>query len=295
MYLENLHVRRLKLLRDFELGFRRADGSLRYWTVIIGKNGTAKTSLLQAAALTATGSLQLNRVARPVIGHLRDRRQGNAQLNIEARFAFSERGLTQSGVHPLVQGPPSESTRLKSVVRMGGDKALRGSSTYEGCEARISPGDPLDEARAKNLPRWFVSGYGIHRFLKDPSRSASQLEQPSIERLESLFGPEITLTPLRFLDHFTREKARRFAKTVRDTLTRAADLVPDLVGVELRGSGGVSKAALSHGYQSTVAWIADLIGHREPSLCSSGLEKTALMSCPMMSCWLRHHVSMANP
>ena len=50
------------------------------WTVIIGENGTAKTSILQAIALTAAGQLHVNGLAQPVIGHLRDRRRGTANM-----------------------------------------------------------------------------------------------------------------------------------------------------------------------------------------------------------------------
>lgn len=73
MYIEHLHIQNLKLLRDFELDFVDADGEPRMWTVIIGPNGTGKTSILQAIALTAAGSLQVNGLAKPVIGHLVDR------------------------------------------------------------------------------------------------------------------------------------------------------------------------------------------------------------------------------
>lgn len=104
------------------------------------------------------------------------------------------------------------------------------------------------------------------------------------------------MTSLRFIDLLPKDKARSFTKALRDTLlhvqgTRARrksspneGLVPDLVGIELKGAGGVTSSnmlidkdrielrigrgkqklpavALSHGYQSTLAWIADLIGH----------------------------------
>ena len=49
----------MKLLRDFTLDFNTADGAPRMWTVIIGPNGTAKTTILQAIALAAAGPLAL--------------------------------------------------------------------------------------------------------------------------------------------------------------------------------------------------------------------------------------------
>jgi len=142
---------------------------------------------------------------------------------------------------------------------------------------------PLDDARAGKRPFWFVAGYGVGRFLPEP-QARPPLVQPSIERLEPLFRNTTGLTSLGFLDHLPHEKARKFAKLLRDTLIGVDELVPALKGIELAGRGGVSQSdtlidrerfqleigrknyklpavALSHGYQSTLAWIADLIGH----------------------------------
>lgn len=143
---------------------------------------------------------------------------------------------------------------------------------------------------------WFVAGYGVGRFLPEP-QSRPPLVQPSIERLEPLFSNTTALTSLGFLDHISETKARAFTKALRNTLIAVDDLVPDLVGIELRGSGGITESgtlidkdrftlkvgahqhkfpavALSHGYQSTLAWVADLIGHviDRPSGLSSGSE-----------------------
>lgn len=293
VYLDRLHVRHLKLLRDFRLDFTGADGEPRKWTVIIGRNGTAKTSILQAIALAAAGARQVGVLAKPIIGHLVDRR-ANAPLVIDAVFRFTKRSSDES-FHPMLGRELAADERLESLLQLRRKQTtFVGSSFYlgarDGALTLASSGsvrgmsfDPLDEARADNRPLWFVAGYGVGRFLPDPSLSP-QLVQPSIERLEPLFRNTTTLTSLRFLDHFPPAKARAFTRTLRNALTKVKELVPDLVDIELKGPGGVSKAgtlidkdrfklrvgehehkfpavALSHGYQSTLAWIADLIGH----------------------------------
>lgn len=293
MYLDRLHVRHLKLLRDFRLDFTGFDGEPRKWTVIIGRNGTAKTSILQAIALAAAGSRQVGVLAKPVIGHLVDRR-ANAPLTIDAVFGFTQRSADKR-LHPMLGRDLAADERLESQLQLRRKQTtFAGTSYYIDARGQTLPilrpksgratsFDPLDEARADNRPLWFVAGYGVGRFLPDPSLSP-QLVQPSIERLEPLFRNTTTLTSLRFLDHFPPTKARLFTKTLRNALTKVKELVPDLVDIELKGQGGVSKAgtlidkdrfklrvgehehkfpavALSHGYQSTLAWIADLIGH----------------------------------
>src|SRR5258708_7320913 len=105
MYVRRLHVQNLKRLRDFRLDFRHA-GQPRMWTVLIGENGTAKTTLLQAIALAATGSKQVNTLAGPVVRHLRDRRSG-ANLEIEVEFEFT-RLASGHDVHPLLKKLPKQ-------------------------------------------------------------------------------------------------------------------------------------------------------------------------------------------
>ena len=292
MYIERLHVRHLKLLNDFELSFLREDGSVRLWTVIIGRNGTAKTSILQAIALASAGALQVNGLAKSVIGHLRDRRKGVAKLKVEADFGFHG-ALAAPNLHPLLAAslvpaglPMPSLRRLRSKLRLApGSTTLFGAASYiddAGTPVGQPGEDPLVDARATSRKGWFVAGYGVSRFLPDPAQSP-KLDSPAIERLEPLFRQATGLTSLRFVDHFPRKTALRFVRLLRDALTTVQDLVPDLVGIELRGQGGVSQSgqlidkdrlqlrvgtrtsklpavALSHGYQSTIAWIADLIG-----------------------------------
>jgi len=247
VYLDEIHIRRLKLLKDFRLSFTNADGTPRMWTVLIGENGTAKTSILQAIALCAAGPAQVNGLVKPIVGHLRDRRNGTASLEIAATFRFSKQHEGRADLHPTLRRAINTDTeRLVSELTMKAKgRSLYGRSYYakrDGTEIEL-PGsksrgmnNPLDHARSENLHRWFVSGYGVGRFLPDPTR-IPPLDQPGIERLEPLFRSTTGLTSLRFLDHFVDEKARRFTDTLRNALTGSKELVPALEGIELRGAG----------------------------------------------------------
>ena len=55
MYLRELGVRSVKLLRDVHIPFTRPDGSPRMWTVFVGENRLCKTTLLQCIAAAANG------------------------------------------------------------------------------------------------------------------------------------------------------------------------------------------------------------------------------------------------
>ncbi|TMQ08200.1 MAG: AAA family ATPase, partial [Deltaproteobacteria bacterium] len=104
MYVRWPQVQNLKRLRLFTVDFCHA-GQPRMWTVLIGENGTAKTTLLQAIALAATGSKQVNTLAGPIVKHLRDRR-GSAPLAIDAKFEFSSQGRDGEN-HPLLKKIPA--------------------------------------------------------------------------------------------------------------------------------------------------------------------------------------------
>lgn len=190
MYLRHLAIKHLRRISDLKLDFVH-ESKPRSWTALIGENGTGKTSILQAIALTAAGGLQANGVAKPVIAHLRDRR-GETALSLDAEFEFdtSRRALLRSN-HPTapplaLRGP----LRLVSRLFMdAGSTTLIGTSRYVHRRAKKSViKNPLDEARARHTPLWFVAAYGISRFLPASTTTAG-LERPSIERLEPLFEP----------------------------------------------------------------------------------------------------------
>lgn len=305
MYVRRLHVQNLKRLRDFQLDFRHG-GHPRMWTVLIGENGTAKTTLLQAIALAAAGSKQVNTLAGPIVRHLRDRR-GDAPLKIYVEFEFTPSAGPRSGVHPLLRKHPtlregSGRPGLFSLVSLdAGSTSLEARARYIDVETRklintslrTSP-DPLDRARGEHTPLWFVAGYGISRALPDAT-STPPFDRPSIERMQPLFDGQVRLASTSFSNHFAKKDheenrprgatSRLYSRMLNEAIKLGgSELLPNITKLELRGHGGARNAtdliesdrfhqkmgrhvqkiagvALSHGYQSTFAWIADLIGH----------------------------------
>jgi hypothetical protein len=169
-----------------------------------------------------------------------------------------------------------------------GFSQLVGGSNYEeaGTEQYLrvelpSGLDPLSEARARNLPHWFVVGYGVGRRLPVPQSKREELD-PAQDRLRSLFDATHSIVGTDFISRFDDARAREYARRLREALL-GFDILPRMDDIELRGSGGVTTPAalveahrfeqtfthgklkipavwLSHGYQSTISWVADLIG-----------------------------------
>jgi len=300
MYIRTLKIQNLKLLKDFPLEFTRPDGSLRMWTALIGMNGTAKTSILQAIALAAAGRRHVNTLARPIARHLRDRRASeDVEVRIEATFSFSDIAHRNEGLFPGLPTPYPPNLHLRSKVTLPpGSSLLEANSAYENTVTAPADGiDPLDLARDQHKNHWFVAGYGVARHLPDASTRPT-LDFPEVDRLMPLFQPQAALTSTAFANYFGAEgvedvedaedasvnKANMYSRMLKAALFNVEELLPHLDDLELRGRGGVRNAgdlqerarfvqrfgtkdhkipavALSHGYQSTIAWIADLVGH----------------------------------
>jgi len=281
VYLRKLHIRNLRLIRDLRLSFEQAPGTPRMWTVLIGRNGTGKTSILQAIALASAGYLRANQLAGPLSVSMPDRRHADEKMEIDASFCFGSLG---DGQHRRRQYPEWGS-RTRPVVQSSlsitpGSVDLVGRSRYTQMDF-LNDVDPLQQARSEELSHWFVAGYGVSRHLAVGDHER-EVGKPSHDRLVPLFRPT-PLIGLGFADLFTPENARRFSRILRRVLTTTADLVPDIRDVELGGRGGIQRAAdlydrdrfeqtlpsgsiklpatwLSHGYQASLAWLADLVG-----------------------------------
>src|SRR5277367_2182911 len=91
MYVRNLHVRNVKLLRDVEISFVGLDGKPRMWTVFVGENRLCKTTLLQTIAAAASGVDRGTQLVTDVIASWPDlRNPAPLTVEIEAEFGFSE-------------------------------------------------------------------------------------------------------------------------------------------------------------------------------------------------------------
>ena len=300
MYVKHILIRNVKLFRHVELNFIEA-GRPRMWTVLVGENGLGKTTILQAIAMTASGEARVNQLAN--VPSLTNRTSEGYIAQIRSTFTFGELGHSRRE-YPGLSSPPANPPILRSnVSALPGWATVFGESFYrdsqgeeieltvnrpsvEHSEIQVSEGmsfrDPLSEVRARNLPGWFVVGYGVDRRLPSPN-NAPKLDDPAFQRMASLFdkGPIVATGFADLLE--SKEKVREFSKTLQAALLNNSKILPRISGVELRGQSGASSARrlvegdrfsfnigqstvkipatwLSQGYQAMIAWVADLIG-----------------------------------
>lgn len=281
MYVRHLEVRNVKLLRDVKVDFVGAEGRPRMWTVFVGENRLCKTTLLQTIAAAASGQDRGTQLVTDVVASWPDLRNPVA-LDIRAEFGFSETRHGHRSYPGSLVRPPGLVPRLSSTLHLEPDKRVfHGTSRYvDGATQSLL--DPLAAARSQALPDWFVAGYGPSRLLPSAGKTARQTD-PTLDRLRPLFGESLIGTG--FIELLGEELGRSFAK-VLEAVFVAGGLLPHVTALELRGRGGIRSARdlveaqrfemdlldahgqrirvpatwLSQGYQSLIAWLADLVG-----------------------------------
>jgi AAA domain, putative AbiEii toxin, Type IV TA system/AAA domain len=255
--------------RDVDLELTRPDGSHAGWTVIAGRNGSGKTSLLRAVALAVSGPA----VARNLVPDFEDwitvgKDQGSAEVRLTYDVGVDR--WSGSGRTPK----DTFTAGLKWTADVG-----RGTSVRRGIQPALgvfgtrnyfSRGPWQD-----NPTGWFCAAYGPFRRLVGGSGDAQRLmlSPGPVARLASLFHEDASLTEgvgwlieqhLRSL-----EKRPGAAELKAGAISVLADgLLPDgyrIVDVDSDGLWVVSEGhrfplrEMSDGYRTVAALVVDLI------------------------------------
>lgn len=194
------------------------------------------------------------------------------------RLLPDPQGSLDAATQSSVSRRLSSRLRLRSTAALGKSSVMTGTSWYGGLKDESGKGNPLETAREFGLPWWFVVAYGISRRLRLIG-SDRKVARHHEERLTPLFSAADPVG-LGFANENEFQIAREFLGLHKAALTKDERLVPLVQDLELRGQGGVREASaladqekytfnglkmpaswMSDGYQSSLAWLADLVGH----------------------------------
>jgi AAA domain, putative AbiEii toxin, Type IV TA system len=286
MYLRHLRVQNVKLLRDVQIDFTRPDGQPRMWTVFVGENRLCKTTLLQTIAAAAAGRDQAVHLTTGEIASWPDLRRPDATIEIDAVFGFGPHGHAEREYLENDAWTPLSPPQLISKLTLKPTSTVfEGKAHYpEKPLDKELFDDPLVSARRMGLLNWIVLGYGTSRVLRAPASTDARVEKDfSLDRLKSLFGADLIGTA--FIEILEQDLGVAFVKILQRVLVDGG-LLPHITAFELRGRGGIRSHRnlvdaqrfemdikgddgkriripakwLSDGYQSVIAWIADLVG-----------------------------------
>ncbi|MCB9603019.1 MAG: AAA family ATPase [Sandaracinus sp.] len=263
MQIRSLTLENIRLLGDQTFSFEGPDGTIRNWTVLLGENGVCKTSILQAIAIAGSG----DRMARKLVDDAAD--------FVDASRTDRDARITAHFDHPQ-RGAMPATLRVEA-----------GSHAFIGDDAA----NAFNPIRDKRDPGFLIVGYGIGRRLPKPGEVAIASD-PVFDRVEGLFDSHHKMLGVDFFEAL-RQKGEdlglRYAETLGRVLLTIDEqgnrLLPWLASFERRGNAGIDGMRkllesrrlvldvgraeplklpphlLSQGYQSTFAWVADLLGH----------------------------------
>ncbi|MFJ9460161.1 AAA family ATPase [Kitasatospora sp. NPDC101447] len=188
--------------RKFELDFSRPDGSHAGWTVLAGRNGSGKTTILRAIAIGLIGQRLASQVEDSLEGWLSEnRKQGSIRLEV------SNDSLWDAGYPDDTVDAIEMAWRTGPVKRKGGERILprgirdrlpieiseRFESEFEERRsfARVSfkASAALEEVlwSGAGYPGWFLAGYGPFRRLtggnEEDDRASRHAEEVGFRRI----------------------------------------------------------------------------------------------------------------
>jgi predicted ATP-binding protein involved in virulence len=244
MPLRRLAVRNVRSLREIDIDFSRGE-DWRHWTVLLGENGTGKSTLLRCIALAMAGSDAIAELFRDPPTWVRN---GEEKASIEAEFTTKDGELRQARLEWQV------TDSISTVLRRNGENL-----------------DQLDRAVAKAARNYFVAAYGSSRRL--PAKDSPTLSRGEVfstrraQAMATLFSRDAALRPVEaWAMDLEYQRGGRGLDLVRSALNT---LLPGVEFAEIdkqrrqlmfhTPDGDVPLEHLSDGYQNMAGWIGDFL------------------------------------
>jgi predicted ATPase len=289
MKLTGARLVNIACFEDLELDLRsEATGAPAPWVVLLGENGTGKSTILQMIGATLLGPDLLPAVAgsidwaayRSNAYAMQDSNRVSVRIR---RDAGDYEGYWEN----------AEVYSVLMVLADNSNESARNVGGYGEPYVNSTPGtfaySPHDSYGRAFLPAyheegiedgWFSCGYGPLRRLQKATPSGVEYlptlgEGVKPFRFASLFGKDIIMTPvgdwlcgLYFrtlhpdhteisIERFNKAKQALFGRVLPGV--RFMEITPDREVIVEDAGTRVSLARLSDGYRSTLAWVGDLV------------------------------------
>lgn len=250
------------------LEFPPPKGGRGSWTVLAGRNGSGKTTMLRAIALGLVGP-SYGRHLVPDFGHWvsHDAALGDITVTIDPDDHWDK--FTQ-GRRPQESFPGSLQWRRLDTDQRFRDQVSGPSNTSRGKGSKSPERGPWSEETSG----WYVAGYGPFRRLEGGSTAAQRLtlNNGPVARLASLFDEDVSLAEsVQWLkDLLLRQRSESRPEAPLDFVFRFLNdgLLPDgfqVSHVDADGlwveHGGKTSALreVSDGYRTVAALVLDLV------------------------------------
>ncbi|MCB9136071.1 MAG: AAA family ATPase [Anaerolineales bacterium] len=246
MYISKIHLQNIRGFRPLELACQSNH------TLIIGKNGTGKTTLLRAIALGLSPEEDGRALLAEPIGEM---------ATYSEKINFGSVGLELSS-------PERDSNREVVISRIVNTLESGKGTTGEKINGRKWVNSPLPERWDKRKGKIVVVGYGPGRsYAGSEAKSGYRLRDSVLSLFNyrtSLLSPELTLRRLR--DYFEKAHYETTLERIKYSLDLGAE---DKIHFLEKGGIGLSGPTLGRqipleawadGYRLTFTWLIDLYG-----------------------------------
>lgn len=245
MFLKHLHLKNVRSIGDLDLDFSGEEEPIRKWTLLLGQNGTGKSTVLRAAAMISSGSeALLELIGKP--------------------DSWIQNGQDLAVLEATLLTAKKEERKVRLELRRGQALAKLLAANQENLQQ-------LDDALEHTSRNYLTIGYGASRRLPRAESasidSSENLTSPRARSVATLFNPSASLFPL---ESWVLDTHYRFAKrgltTIEATLN---DLLPEVSFHSIdkktkqvrfqTPDGLVPLQQLSDGYQNVASWVGDLV------------------------------------
>jgi predicted ATP-binding protein involved in virulence len=243
MYLKHLTLRNIRCFEQAEISFDQGSRGNRKWTVLLGENGTGKSTVLKAVAALMAGSDAVGELLREPHEWLR--------------------GGTDEGEITAILSTKKNETRDISLTIHDGDSYSR-FLRRNGETLAL-----LDDALSHSIRNYPIFGYGAARRLSGGRafESSTGYSHPRARSLASLFDRNAQLNPL---EQWAMRLDYASDGAQLDVVSQVLnEFLPELTFAEIdkknetllfdTPDGLVPLAQLSDGYQTVAAWVGDLL------------------------------------
>ncbi|MCP4370390.1 MAG: AAA family ATPase, partial [Deltaproteobacteria bacterium] len=263
MYLKQIRFENIACFGDLNLDFTQTSGKPCPWVVLIGENGTGKSTVLQMIALTLLGRDMVKDVAQGVDwGKFAGPHKVRGQVEV----------LFLATKHDKKRKHQQGGYSYRTVFNLGPKIKTGLEQPYNFAKHDY---DRLHETLydSQNLINgWFACGYGPWRNLSKSLITSRRVLATKPYRFATLFNPEYALTEVRdwlFELEFGVLKQSQAAERSKKLALHAFEKA--LPGIKFKevtqdrdvifedNGVTVSIDQLSDGYRSTIAWIGDLV------------------------------------
>jgi len=242
MFLKHLRIEDVRSIAEAEIGMEDGDGGVRKWTLLLGENGTGKSTVLRCIALLLCGRDALPDLLGPEPSEWIRTKCSTARVS---GIVSNEHGTEREVQLELHRGEGISRTLDRNA------KSLASVET-----------DLEDAGR-----NYFVAGYGASRRLGRAGIGPYEPGTGRVGRVRTLFDADAALMPLiSWAMDLEYSKGERALEVIRSAL---ATLLRDVTFRHIDRNrktmifdtpdGPVSLADLSDGYQNVAAWVGDLL------------------------------------